>query len=141
MTLFQYNHPEFERAVCNTSSRCFSAAANCLFLSSIANAARALSWTIATRQKYQNKGNKVLLFYSRTKTENMRNKTYRRQILVALKSIKDGLSFLFQLLPMLSHFNQNTVADLWCIACMVEHRLHQILFSIQEIKILKITMQ
>jgi len=36
-----------------------------------------------------------------------------------------------QLLPMLSHVNQNPMANLWGIAHTVEPRLHQTLFSIQ----------
>jgi hypothetical protein len=39
----EYHRPGAVNADCNTSSRYFSAAAYCLFLSSIANAARALS--------------------------------------------------------------------------------------------------
>jgi hypothetical protein len=66
-------HPEFESAVCNTSSRCFSAAAYCLFLSSIAKAARALSWIIATHGKCKNNLNKVL-YYSQTKTNRKHEK-------------------------------------------------------------------
>lgn len=82
------HYSEVARAECNTSSRYFSAAAYCLFLSSIAKAAKALSCIytyliICNLSRYKTK------FDHRTKVEK-----YRRQVLVASQSIKNGLCLL-----------------------------------------------
>lgn len=54
-TKYAHHRPVVVRADCNTSSRYFSAAAYCLFLSSIASAARALSWwKLQTYQRISN---------------------------------------------------------------------------------------
>ena len=61
-------HSELARADCNTSSRYFSASAYCLFLSSIAKAAKALSWTIPINRKLRDLIGDAL---SESETENM----------------------------------------------------------------------